>query len=110
MLAEVRADGGRGDSTWYQLPLGAASECPDELPDAGVPLFGSPIWARMTASERDRLRHHFQAWQLSQYMHGEQGALMAAAFGGEPGMWAGDVSTAEGQARRAVIEAIDTAR
>jgi len=33
VLAEVRADGGRGDSTWYQLPLGAASECPDELPD-----------------------------------------------------------------------------
>ncbi|MCB9791288.1 MAG: ferritin-like domain-containing protein [Alphaproteobacteria bacterium] len=54
-------------------------ESPDELPDSGVPLFGSPIWARMSPGERDQLRHHFQAWQLSQYMHGEQGALLAAS-------------------------------
>lgn len=33
------------------------------------------------------------------------GALMAAALGGEPGQWAGDTGTAEGQARRAIIEA-----
>ena len=33
VLAEVRADGGRGAPAWYQVPLGAASERPDELPD-----------------------------------------------------------------------------
>lgn len=33
VLAEVRGDRGRGAPTWYQLPLGASSEHPDELPD-----------------------------------------------------------------------------
>lgn len=33
MLVEVRGDGGRGEPSWYQVPLGAASERPDELPD-----------------------------------------------------------------------------
>lgn len=33
------------------------------------------------------------------------GALLASVLGGEPGDWAGDAATAEGQARRAVIEA-----
>ena len=29
----MRSDGGRGEPSWYQVPLGAASERPDELPD-----------------------------------------------------------------------------
>lgn len=33
VLAEVRGDDGRGAPSWYQVPLGAASERPDELPD-----------------------------------------------------------------------------
>ena len=33
VLVEVRGDGGAGEPVWYQLPLGAASEHPDELPD-----------------------------------------------------------------------------
>ncbi|HPU39547.1 MAG TPA: hypothetical protein PLS63_08235 [Microthrixaceae bacterium] len=33
VLVEVRSDGGRGEPSWYQVPLGAASERPDELPD-----------------------------------------------------------------------------
>lgn len=33
VLVEVRAGGGRGEPSWYQVPLGAASERPDELPD-----------------------------------------------------------------------------
>lgn len=54
-------------------------ESPDDLPDAGIPLYGSPVWAKLSGKERNRVRHHFQAWQLSQYMHGEQGALLAAS-------------------------------
>ena len=33
----------------------------------------------MTEKERSRVRHHLQASQISQFMHGEQGALIATA-------------------------------
>jgi hypothetical protein len=33
----------------------------------------------MTEPERANVRRHFQAWQLSQFMHGEQGALICTA-------------------------------
>ena len=44
-----------------------------------VPIFGSDVWNRLSATERGRVRHHFQAWQLSQFLHGEQGALVCTA-------------------------------
>jgi len=54
-------------------------ENPQGLPDEIIPIFGSEVWERLTATERVRLRHHFQAWQLSQFLHGEQGALVCTA-------------------------------
>jgi hypothetical protein len=54
-------------------------ENPQQLDDRAVPIFGSPLWDRLTKEERIKLRHHQQALSLSQFMHGEQGALMAAA-------------------------------
>ena len=49
------------------------------MPDAIIPIHGSEIWDRLTPGEIVRLRHHFQAWQLSQFLHGEQGALVCTA-------------------------------
>jgi hypothetical protein len=54
-------------------------ENPTLLDDGATTLFGSAVWRRMTARERTRLRHHQQAYMLSQFMHGEQGALIASA-------------------------------
>src|SRR5512147_2547633 len=54
-------------------------ENPAQLPDESMPLYGSAVWDRMTAAERAVTRHHFQAWQLSQFLHGEQGALVCTA-------------------------------
>ena len=54
-------------------------ENPQELPDEQISIFGSDIWNRLTAGERANLRRHLQAQQLSQFMHGEQGALLCAA-------------------------------
>jgi hypothetical protein len=54
-------------------------ENPEQLPDETIPIFGSDMWNRMTAGEKANLRRHFQAWQLSQFMHGEQGALVCTA-------------------------------
>ena len=54
-------------------------ENPQQLPDEQISIFGSDIWNRMTPPERANLRRHLQAQQLSQFMHGEQGALLCAA-------------------------------
>jgi hypothetical protein len=54
-------------------------ENPQELPDEGISIFGSPLWERLTRQEKANLRRHLQAWQLSQFLHGEQGALICTA-------------------------------
>jgi hypothetical protein len=54
-------------------------ENPEQLPDESMPIFGSEPYRRMTPAERVQARTHFQAWQLSQFMHGEQGALICTA-------------------------------
>jgi hypothetical protein len=54
-------------------------ENPASLDDRAISIFGSDIWNRMTAKERANLRRHSQAWNTSQFLHGEQGALVCAA-------------------------------
>ena len=54
-------------------------ENPEGLPDELIPVFGSDAWNRATKAEQRKIRTHFQAWQLSQFMHGEQGALICTA-------------------------------
>ncbi|MGH9027957.1 MAG: ferritin-like domain-containing protein, partial [Acidimicrobiia bacterium] len=54
-------------------------EDPLGTPDEVVPIFGSPIWERMTPAERNEAKRHAAAWQFSQFMHGEQGALICTA-------------------------------
>ena len=49
------------------------------LDDRVVHIFGTDLWDRMNEQERQRVRHHLQASQISQFMHGEQGALIATA-------------------------------
>jgi hypothetical protein len=54
-------------------------ENPQELPDESIAIFGSDVWNRLTRQERANVRRHVQAWQLSQFLHGEQGALVCTA-------------------------------
>jgi len=51
----------------------------ENLPDSQIAIYGSPMWERLTTSERARLRHESMAWILSQFLHGEQGALLATS-------------------------------
>jgi len=51
----------------------------ENLPDAQIAIYGSPLWERLTPAERARLRHESMAWILSQFLHGEQGALLATS-------------------------------
>lgn len=54
-------------------------ENPMGLDDRMIAIYGSPLWDKLNARERARVRHHQQAHTLSQFMHGEQGALIATA-------------------------------
>jgi len=54
-------------------------ENPQELPDESVTIYGSDVWNKLSRKERANLRRHLQAWQLSQFLHGEQGALICTA-------------------------------
>jgi 1,2-phenylacetyl-CoA epoxidase catalytic subunit len=49
------------------------------LDDRVVHIYGTDLWNRMNEKERRQVRHHLQASQISQFMHGEQGALIATA-------------------------------
>jgi hypothetical protein len=49
------------------------------LPDMGIGIYGTPMWDKLTAAEKRRLRHEAITWQLCQFLHGEQGALLATA-------------------------------
>jgi hypothetical protein len=49
------------------------------VPDAFVPIYGSTVWDRLTAGERATVHRHQAAWMFSQFLHGEQGALVCTA-------------------------------
>jgi hypothetical protein len=48
-------------------------------PEQLLPLFGSDIYNKMTEKERKALNIETFSWTLSQFLHGEQGALLATA-------------------------------
>ena len=48
-------------------------------PEQLMPLHGSDIYNKMTESERRSLNQEVMSWTLSQFLHGEQGALLATA-------------------------------
>ncbi|MCM3920864.1 ferritin-like domain-containing protein [Frankia sp. AiPs1] len=52
---------------------------PVGVPDETNVLYGSAHWDRMSAANRAEVRRHSAAWQFSQFLHGEQGALICAA-------------------------------
>lgn len=67
--AQVRID-------WDQdIDPADTSAAPDEI----LPIFGSEEWDRLSRDEKDTVRHHYLAWTNSQFLHGEQGALICAA-------------------------------
>ncbi|WP_167156963.1 ferritin-like domain-containing protein [Streptomyces sp. MBT27] len=48
-------------------------------PDEAMTLYGTPHWAKMTDRDKGELRLHYTSWQFSQFLHGEQGAMVCAA-------------------------------
>ncbi len=53
--------------------------CAENLPDDQSAIAVSKRLQRMTKRQRGELRRHMLAWTLSQFMHGEQGALIVTS-------------------------------
>jgi hypothetical protein len=54
-------------------------ENPMGIPDKYNPLYPTPIWKRLDKKTIAQLKLHSAAWEFSQFLHGEQGALMCTA-------------------------------
>ncbi|PKV87856.1 ferritin-like domain-containing protein [Streptomyces sp. TLI_146] len=48
-------------------------------PDESLTLYGTRHWAKLTGKDKGELRRHYASWQFSQFLHGEQGAMVCAA-------------------------------
>ncbi|MFF9474855.1 ferritin-like domain-containing protein [Streptomyces roseolus] len=48
-------------------------------PDEALALHGTRHWAKLTEKDKGDLRRHYAAWNFSQFLHGEQGAMVCAA-------------------------------
>ena len=63
-----------------QLAWGTSVDPESELvPDFQIPVYGTHIWEKLTPGDIRKLRREALSWTLSQFMHGEQGALLATA-------------------------------
>jgi hypothetical protein len=49
------------------------------MPDQSIPIADTPLWDRLGEEERKQVRRHMASWRFSQFLHGEQGALVCTA-------------------------------
>lgn len=49
------------------------------LPEETNAIFGTPIWDKLSDQQKKELNRHHASWQFSQFLHGEQGAMICAA-------------------------------
>ena len=52
---------------------------PQGMPEESLPIHTAGCYQKMSEKEKGVVRRNFQAWQISQFMQGEQGALICAA-------------------------------
>lgn len=52
---------------------------PQGMPDESLPIHAAACFKKMSEKDKGEVRRNFQAWQISQFMQGEQGALICAA-------------------------------
>jgi len=64
------------DLDWSRTVDPSATEI---IPDQLLPFAASPVFRKMTRAEKNEQRRLALSWLLSQFLHGEQGALYAAA-------------------------------
>jgi hypothetical protein len=52
---------------------------PMGVPEQTIAIYGSRVWDSLSARDRGMVRHHLASWQFSQFLHGEQGALICSS-------------------------------
>jgi hypothetical protein len=52
---------------------------PMGVPEQAIAIYGSRVWESLGEKDRGMVRHHLASWQFSQFLHGEQGALICSA-------------------------------
>lgn len=66
-------------NTWIAWGTGVDPEA-ENSPDETIPIFGTRLWDKLDKKrELPRLRRELGAWTFSNFLHGEQGALLATA-------------------------------
>ncbi|WP_181796858.1 ferritin-like domain-containing protein [Streptomyces sp. WELS2] len=48
-------------------------------PEEAMSLYGTRHWDKLSGRDKAELRRHHASWQFSQFLHGEQGAMICAA-------------------------------
>ncbi len=51
----------------------------ENFPDQQIPIYGTDMWKKLSDKNIRTLRQRQMSWTLSQFLHGEQGALLATA-------------------------------
>ena len=59
--------------------IGVDPDDPMQMDESVLPLYGTALWNRIGPKGQSELRYHNQVYNLSQFLHGEQGALICAA-------------------------------
>jgi hypothetical protein len=49
------------------------------LGEESCPIYGSPTFNKLGQKDKDEMFQHLVAWQFSQFLHGEQGAMICSA-------------------------------
>jgi P-aminobenzoate N-oxygenase AurF len=49
------------------------------VPEQTIAIYGSRVWDSLSPRDRGMVRHHLASWQFSQFLHGEQGALICSS-------------------------------
>ena len=62
----------------WSIPVDPGDPARQVLPDAFLPMVSLPAFQRLAPHEKALQRHAVLSWLLSQFLHGEQGALFAA--------------------------------
>jgi hypothetical protein len=52
---------------------------PMGVPEQTIAIYGSRVWDSLGEKDRGVVRHHLASWQFSQFLHGEQGALICSS-------------------------------
>lgn len=53
-------------------------ENPLQMPDETIAIFETDLWRKMSRANRAEMRNHLHGWNISQILHGEQGALFCS--------------------------------